>query len=68
MRGHNECVMLGAGGRTMARRPFFSSLTWLTSEFRLAGSKGKESRKPDCTQHRGIANMSDGPQVCTLET
>ena len=31
-----------------ARRPFFSSLVWLVGESRPAGSKGNESRKPDC--------------------
>lgn len=39
-----------AGARTMARRPFLTSFSALASEFRLAGSKGKESRKPDCGQ------------------
>ena len=37
----------GERART-ARRPFFSSLVWLVGESRPAGSKGNESRKPDC--------------------
>ena len=34
---------------TMARRPFFTSFSWLAAESSLAGSNGYQSRKPDCT-------------------
>lgn len=44
------CSSPGPSRRTMARRPFLTSFSALASELRLAGSKGKESRKPDCRQ------------------
>ena len=38
--------------RTMARRPFLTSLVAMDGEFMPAGSKGKELMKPDCAGAR----------------
>ena len=38
--------------RTMARRPFLTSFSWLAGESSFAGSNGYQSRKPDCREHQ----------------
>ena len=50
----------------MARRPFLISLSCMSVLFWPSGSKGKLSRKPDCSSNRHDQSVIGGPDPATL--
>lgn len=50
----------------MARRPFLTSFSWLAGESNFAGSKGYQSRKPDCACYRISISLQPSEHQATL--